>query len=203
MAAEGRGALVVLYAVDLDEIRRWVGSADQRRFDSAWSAVREDEEADWEPEEIALLERLLRRLVFEGRLYDGLGDDERYYLTQLLIDIFDEFVDQEAVSAEIPLGRLLEALEALPAGGEGARLARFLARGREFGGDGLLWREGPVEDVLPYVGCVSREEAGQLAAALDQALRGARGRPPGLLRALHGAAAECVRAGLDLVSFVG
>jgi len=46
----------------------------------------------------------------EGILYQGLTPEERYYLTQLLIDIFDEFVDSEAVSDDMPLAAVEEAL---------------------------------------------------------------------------------------------
>src|SRR5262245_17540108 len=83
-------ATVVLYAVDLEEMRRWVGSGDAALLGEGLAILREDEEADWEPEEVALLERLLRRMVFDGRLYEGLAEEERYYLTQLLVDLFDE-----------------------------------------------------------------------------------------------------------------
>src|SRR5207248_10701551 len=56
---------------------------------------------EWEPEELKLLDRLLVCVVNEGKLYEGLDASERYYLTQLLVDLFDEFVDSEAVTDEM------------------------------------------------------------------------------------------------------
>jgi hypothetical protein len=57
--------------------------------------------------------------------------------------------------------------------------------------------------VLSYFGYLTHEEAVKLAEGLDQALRGGRGRPSGLLKQLRAAAEECGRAEMDLVSFVG
>src|SRR5262245_33098450 len=93
-------ASVVFYAVDIDDLASWVGRRDRRALEAARQALREDEEADWQPAEWEVLDRLLVRMVEEGKLYDGLSAEEQYYLTQLLIDLFDEFVDSEAVSEE-------------------------------------------------------------------------------------------------------
>jgi hypothetical protein len=198
-----QGASVVFYAVDLDELRQWIGCRDQERFDQAWAVIREDEDAGWEPEELEVMERLLRRLVFDGFLYDGISTDERYYLTQLLIDLFDEYVDQEAMSEDMPLDQLVEAVQVLPKTGDARELAEWLVRGREFGGSRPVWETGRVEDVLSYFGYVTREEAPRLAAALAEAQLRARGRPSLLLKQVRSAAEECARAGLDLLSFVG
>lgn len=196
-------ASVVLYAVDLDELRDWIGCADQARFIEAWQAIRSDEDAEWEPEELAVLERLLRRVVFEGQLYDGLAPDERYYLTQLLIDLFDEYVDQDPLSEDIPVDELLRTLDSLPRDGEAARGVRWLARGRELDGEEVIWKDGPVEDVLSYFGYVTRDEAPLLAEALGAVPRRPGRGPGGLTKQLKSAADECARAELDLLSFVG
>ena len=98
-------ATIILYAVDLEELRGWVGRGDARALAAARRALHEDEEADWEPGETELLNRLLDRVVMGGQLYEGLAPEERYYLTQLLVDLFDEFVDSEAVSDSRPCGR--------------------------------------------------------------------------------------------------
>jgi hypothetical protein len=195
---------VVLYAVDLDELREWVGCLDEERFRAAWEVIQEDEDSDWEPEELARLEVLLRRLVFEGKLYDGLADEEKYYLTQLLIDLFDEFGDHEALTEDVPLEPLLKATEAMSrASSEGARLARYLVRGRELNGDAVLWKDGPVADVLSFMGYVTRHEAAALVTALDAFMARPEGKAHRLAKPLRAAAAECAEAELDLVSFVG
>lgn len=192
---------MVLYAVDLDELRRWAGCRSEQLYAAGAAALREDEDASWEPEELAQLDQLLRRLVFEGQLYEGLEPDRRYYLTQLLIDLFDSFVDHDAVSEEIPHRALLELATSLPPG-EARRLAGYLARGRELGGDEVLWHGGPVEDHLALLGYVTRDEVPLLAAALSAPTR--RGsRPTRLARSLRAACEECARSGLDLVSFIG
>jgi len=196
-------AHAVLYAVDLDELRQWVGCRDQRRFDEAMQALREDEDSEWEPEELAVLERLLRRLVFEGKLFDGLAEDERYYLSQLLIDLFDEYVDQEALTEDIPLQQLAREADTLPGGSEPAKMLAWLVRGRELGGEQQLWTEGPVQDVLSYLGYLTREECARLPGALDRDLARTRKRPGGIMKQVRSAAEECARAELDLVSFVG
>ncbi len=200
---EGSGAFTILYAADLDDLRRWVGANDPARLKEAWRVVRETEDADWEPQELEVLERLLQRVVMEGRLYEGLKDEERYYLTQLLLDLFDEYGDPDALSEDIPLDRLAQAVELLPRESEAARLAGYLVRGRELGGDGCIWERGPVEDVLSYFGYVTREEAPRLAAGLEEALKGNRTPAARALREVQSAAEECARAELDLVSFVG
>src|SRR4051794_16127910 len=117
-------ATIVLYAVDLDELRSWAGRGDARALEAARAALREDDEAEWEPQELELLDRLLVRVVMEGKLYAGLEPEARYYLTQLLIDLFDEYVDSEAVSDELPLKALEEGLAPVQRrGGATARAA--------------------------------------------------------------------------------
>ena len=196
-------ASVILYAVDLDDLRAWIGSKDEARFREAWSVIREDEDADWEPEELEVLQRLLRRVVFEGKLYEGLQEEERYYLTQVLIDLFDEYGDADALSEDLPFALLLQVVEGLPRGSEAAKMAAWLVRGRELGGDGLLWQKGPVEDVLSFIGYLTREEAPKFVQVLDEASKRLQKRPSGLFKQLRNAAEECARAELDLVSFVG
>jgi hypothetical protein len=150
-------------------------------------------------------------VLLEGALYEGLGPEDRYYLTQLLIDLFDEYVDAEPQSEELPLDRLLEQERALPKGSPGAAGLAHLLRGRELGGDARLWNEGPFEDALPYLGFVTRAECGAFAEALEQAVarqsgggaRPPKGRPSGLLKQLVASARECAETEFDLVSFVG
>lgn len=204
-------ASVVLYAVDLDELREWVGCKDQERFEEALEAIGEDEDSGWEGELAPVLERLLRRVVFEGKLYEDLSGDDRYFLTQLLIDLFDESVDQDALTESLSLDRLLEQLREMPKDSEAATLASFLLRGRELGGNTLLWSEGRFEDHQPLLGYITRDEAPKLAAALAaiQQRRAQGGaRPPAkgaravgnMLKQIQTAAEECARAELDLVS---
>jgi hypothetical protein len=198
-------ANVVLYAVDLNELREWIGCKDQKRFDEAWTVIQEDE--DWDDEEwedaAEMMQDLLKRLVFEGKLYEGLNESERYLLTQILVDLFDEFVDQDALTEDIPLDRFLQIVEELPRGSEAARLGRSLLRGREINGDAVLWEGGPDKFVSPYFGYVTREEAPLLIASLDEAAKRSRSRPSGLIKQLRAAAEECVRAEMDLLSYIG
>lgn len=196
-------ASVVLYAVDLSELTSLVGCKNQESFDVAWQAIRDDEDTDWEPEELAVLERLLRRLIFDGQLYTGIAAEERYYLTQLLIDLFDEFVDQEALSEDMPFDKLHAALEALPRKSDAHRLANYLTRGREVGGDGQLWTEGPVEEMLSLLGYLNPEECARLAESLADEMKRMKDRPSGLLKQVQSAASECSFAGMSLISFVG
>jgi hypothetical protein len=186
-------ATLLLYAVDLEEMRRWVGSGDASLMREGMTILREDEEADWEPEELTLLERLLRRIVMDGRLYDGLSAEERYYLTQLLVDLFDELVESEAISDELPLSAVESALAPLRRAG-GRRSppcpaaasayahpgAGWLTHGRLFGTDEPAWDgRGDIDDVLPYFGTVTRDELPALIAALaplGDAAPGRRGR---------------------------
>ena len=199
-------ASIVLYAVDLGELRSWVGCKDQKRFDEARALISEDDEADWEPDEVRVLEQLLHRLVFEGGLYGELEPERRYYLTQVLIDLFDEFVDQESLTKDIPLDRAVQALETLPRGADDTKLVLGLVRGRELNGTGRIWKDGGIEqaeELLPYFGYVARDEAERAAAAVDRAIQQSRQRPSPILKQLHSALAECARAELDLVSFVG
>jgi hypothetical protein len=206
-------ATVVLYAVDLEEMRRWVGSGDSTLVREGMAILREDEEADWEEEELALLERLLRRVVMEGQLYEGLPPEERYYLTQLLVDLFDELVESEAVSEELPLAALESALAPLRgAGGPAAAMAGWLTHGRLFGSDEPVWDgRGDIDDVLPYFGTVTRDELPALIDVLEPlgegtpARRGARGKKASPSRLLPQLLAGC-RAALeterDLFAFV-
>lgn len=194
-------ANVILYAVDLQELGDRVGSRDPRHFDEAWAAIREDEE--WEPEALEVLQDLLRRVIFEGKLYEGLDEAERYLMSQILVDLFDHFVDQDAISEDIPLDRFLQAVEELPRGSEAAKFGRWLARGRELNGEAVLWEGGPERFFSPYPGYVTREEAPRFAAALDEAAKRQRARPGGILKQLRNAAEECTRAELDLLAYVG
>lgn len=201
----------MLYAVDLDEFREWVGCGDEKRFREALQTIGGDEEAGWAGDLQPTFERLLRRVMLEGELYPGLGPEDRYYLTQLLIDLFDEYVDAEPLSDELPLDRLLELPGALPKGSTAATPLARLLRGRELGGDALLWEAGPFEEAQPYLGYVTRAECAALAEGLEQAMRrqaagGARppkGRPSGLMKQLAAAARECAETEFDLVAFVG
>ena len=194
-------AHVVLYVVDLGELREWIGCNDQARFDEAWEAIRDDEE--WDKDALELLQDLLRRVIFEGKLYDGLNEAERYLMTQILVDLFDEFVDQDALSDDIPLDRFLQVMEELPRGSDAARYGRWLVRGRELGGEQVLWDGGPDKFVSPYFGYLSREECAKLATALDETAKRQRTRPSGITKQLRSAAEECVRAELDLLAYVG
>jgi hypothetical protein len=196
-------AKVLLYVVDLGELRDWIGCKDEERFREAWAAIQDDEDLEWEPGELEVLERLLRRLVFEGALYEGIQEEERYYLTQILIDLFDEYVDQDSVSDDLPLDRLLEAVSSLGKGGEAVQLARWLLRGRELGSDRVIWSDGPVDDVIAYFGYLTRDEVPRFAEALGNAMKRIKGRPSGLLKQLLNAAEEAVRAEADLLSYVG
>lgn len=198
-------ATVVFYAVDLEDLTSWVGRGDRRALEAARTALREDEEADWEPAELELLDRLLERLVMKAELYEGLEEQERYYLTQLLIDLFDEFVDSDAVSEEWPLASLEQALAPLGrSGSDTRRLAGYLTRGRVLNGDACL-REGgdDLEAVLPYMGYVTRDELPSLAEALENPPREAQGRSAAAWKALANACRECVESERDLLSFVG
>jgi hypothetical protein len=129
-------ATVILYAVEIAEMERWVGSRDATLLLDAKAVFREDEEAEWDDEELQVLDRLLERMVNHGQLYEGLGEEETYYLTQLLIDLFDEFVESEAVSDEMPLDAFQQALAPLrSAGKEVAQACDWLIRGRLLGTD--------------------------------------------------------------------
>ncbi len=199
-------ANVVCYAVDLADLTGWVGREDLRAVDAVRTALREDEEADWEPQELELLDRLLDRVVMQGQLYEDLAREERYYLTQLLIDIFDEFVDPEAVTEEWPLGLLEEALAPLlRGGGPVAGLAGYLSRGRELGGDAFL-RPGnePPDDLLPYFGYVSLAELPALRDAIEAVAGGGRrSRSSTALNELARACRLCMESERDLLAFVG
>jgi hypothetical protein len=206
-------ATVLLYAVDLEEMRRWVGSGDVTLVREGMEILGEDEEADWEEEELALLERLLRRMVLDGRLYDGLPPEERYYLTQLLVDLFDELVESEAVSEELPLTALESALAPLRrAGAPSAPMAGWLTHGRLFGTDEPAWDgRANLDDVLPYFGTVAREELPALVAALEPladgtpARRGGSGKKassPRIIPQLLSACRAALETDRDLFAFV-
>jgi len=214
-------ATVLLYAVDLDEMRRWVGCGDTALVREGLSILQEDEEADWEPEELDLLERLLHRVVMEGRLYEDLPEEERYYLTQLLIDLFDELIESEPLSDELPLAELEAALAPVRnGGGAAAPAAAWLTRGRLFGSDEVVWDgRGDLEEILPYFGAVTRQELPVLLAALEGASPPSRGAPgphpsrrvarpgagkggDGLLAAVRSAAKTALETERDLLAFV-
>lgn len=194
-------ANVVLYAVDLNELREWLGCKDQARFKEAWTVIQEDEE--WDEGALEIMQDLLKSLINEGKLYAGLDEAERYLLTQVLVDLFDEFVDQDALTEDIPLDRFLQVVDELPRGSEAAKLGRMLLRGRELNGEGELWTGGPEKFVSPYFGYVTRDEAPRLIASLDEAAKRLRSRPSGIFKQLRAAAEECVRAEMDLLSYVG
>lgn len=204
-------ASVMLYAVDLDDLRAWVGCKDEERFREVLETIGGDEEAGWGGDLQPTLQRLLHRVMLEGELYPGLGPEDRYYLTQLLIDLFDEYVDAEPLSDELPLDRLLEQATALPKNSPAAAPLAHLLRGRELGGDALLWSGGEFEDAQPYLGYVTRAECAALADGLEGALarqagggaRPPKGRPSGLLKQLAASARECAETEFDLVAFVG
>jgi hypothetical protein len=202
---------VILYAFEIAEMERWVGSRDAAFLREARTILREDEEADWEPEELEVLDRLLDRMVNEGQLYEGLGAEETYYLTQLLIDLFDEFVESEAVSEEMPLEALDQALQQLGPGEAIESARRWLVQGRLLGLDRTVWdRRAGIEDLLPYFGYLRREEIAPVTAAAADASRetgrsprgAARGRGGGVLKQLSAAAREASETERDLLSFV-
>src|SRR5205823_5424154 len=150
-------ATVILYAVEIAEMERWVGSRDATLVSEAKAAIREDEEAEWDSEELQVLDRLLERMIQDGKLYEGLGEEETYYLTQLLIDLFDEFVESEAVADEMPLDAFQQALAPLrTAGKEVAQACDWLTRGRLLGTDRTVSGERVEEEALPYFGYVRR-----------------------------------------------
>src|SRR5947209_8256665 len=181
---------LIFYAVDLEDLTSWVGRRDTRALEAARAALREDEEADWEPEELQVLDRLLSRMVMEGILYQGLNSEERYYLTQLLIDLFDEFVDSEAVSDDWPLSAIEEALAPARRDAAASRLVDFLLLGRTVGGEEALWKRGDdIENLMPYLGYVTRAELPALEAALDAGAGGRR--PPAARRAVAAACRAC------------
>lgn len=194
-------AHVVLYVVDLDDLRGWVGCGDARKQAEAWEAIQEDDE--WDSDALEMLKELLGRVVMEGKLYEGLGEAEHYLVTQILVDLFDEFVDQDAISEDIPLDRFMPVVETFKRGSEAAKFGRWLCRGRELNGDAVLWEGGPERFVSPYFGYVTRDEAPKFLAALDEVLKQERGRPSGILKQLRAAADECARAELDLLAYVG
>lgn len=203
-------ASVLLYAVDLDELREWVGGRTEAEVQEVLGTIGEDEDAGWIGELRPTFERLVRRVLLEGKLYEDLEAEDRYFLTQILIDIFDEYVDAEALSEELPLDRLLEQERALPKGSPAAAGFAHLVRGRELDGDGLLWTSGGFEDAQPYLGYITRSECAAFASALDQAMKNPAGgarppkaRPSGLMKQLAAAARECAETEFDLVSFVG
>jgi len=198
-------ATTVIYAVEMEELERWVGARDERMLREARELLREgSEEEEWEPEELKLLDRLLVRVVNEGKLYEGLDPSERYYLTQLLIDLFDEFVDSEAVTDEAPHKTLVSALDALKSREPALEpLARFFSQGRTLGGDEILWRRNEdLDDVLPFFGYLRRAEMADLLPALEHGLQRA-GSTAKAVRSLPAAVRLAVETERDLLSFTG
>jgi hypothetical protein len=198
-------ATTVIYAVEMEELERWVGARDERLLREARELLREgSEEEEWEPEELRVLDRLLVRMVNEGKLYEGLDPSERYYLTQLLIDLFDEFVDSEAVTDEVPHQSLVSALDALKAREPALEpLARSFAQGRTLGGDEPLWRrDEDMDDVLPFFGYLRRAELTALGPALERGLQRA-GTSAKAARSLPAAVRLALETERDLLSFTG
>lgn len=206
-------AVTVIYAVDLQDLERWVGARDERWLREVRGILREEEAGEeWEPEEREVLERLLVRMANEGMLYEGLPPEERYYLTQLLIDLFDEFVDSEAVTDEIPHDRLAADLDDLRRREPTLEpLCRVFVQGRALGSDDPLWsRDQDIDDVLPFIGYVRNSELGALLPVLErtaQAGAGPRGRGKekgsSLLRTLAAAFRLALETERDLLSFTG
>jgi hypothetical protein len=195
-------ATVILYAFDLEDLTAWVGRRDTRALEAARKALHEDEEADWEREELKLLDGLLSRMVMEGILYRGLAPEESYYLTQLLIDLFDEFVDSEAVCDDWPMQAVEEALAPARRGTESGTLAGYLLWGRILCGTETLWSKGDdLENLVPYFGYVTQSELPALATALDAPP--AAPRPPAAWRALRTAIQTCIESERDLLSLIG
>jgi hypothetical protein len=198
-------ATTVIYAVEMEELERWVGARDERMLREARELLREgSEEEEWEPEELKLLDRLLARLVNEGRLYEGLNPSERYYLTQLLIDLFDEYVDSEAVADEVPHRNLVAALDVLKAREPALEpLCRSFSQGRTLGGDEVLWRrDEDLDDVLPFFGYLRRAELPELLPALERGLQRA-GNAAKAARSLPAAVRLALETERDLLSFTG
>jgi hypothetical protein len=205
METETAMAVTVIYAVELAELERWVGARDARMLREAQEMLREgDEEEVWEPEELRVLDRLLARVVNEGKLYDGLDAQERYYLTQLLIDLFDEFVDSEAVTDEVPHNNLVSALDALKSREPALEpLCRYFSQGRTLGGDDVLWRrDEDLDDVLPFFGYLRRAEMQNLVPALERGLQRA-GSAAKAARSLPAAVRLALETERDLLSFTG
>src|SRR5947209_14468502 len=151
-------ATTVIYAVEMEELERWVGARDERMLREARELLREgSEDEEWEPEELKLLDRLLARLVNEGKLYEGLDPSERYYLTQLLIDLFDEFVDSEAVTDEVPHQTLVSALDALKSREPALTpLCRYFSQGRTLSPQGTA----PLPETGPHPPSVGTRRSG-------------------------------------------
>jgi hypothetical protein len=152
-------------------------------------------------------------MVMEGRLYEGLPEEERYYLTQLLIDLFDEMVESEAVSDELPHAALEEALAPVRVGAAAA-LAGWLTRGRLFGSDEPVWDgRADLEEILPFFSTLTREELPALIEALERVLaapgppRGGARRGGGkgdarLLEVVRQGARAALETDRDLLAFV-
>lgn len=199
-------AVTVIYAVELAELERWVGAHDARMLREAREALREgEEEEEWEPEELRVLDRLLARVVNEGKLYEDLEPPERYYLTQLLIDLFDEFVDSEAVTDEVPHAALVIALDALRDREPALTPLRFFAQGRALGSDAVLWdRREDLDDLLPFFGYLRHTELPELLPHLERALQSPpRGGVPPAVRSLPSAIRLAIDTERDLLSFTG
>lgn len=198
---------VLLYSADLRELTSVIGAGRRADFDLIWEEVEgSDEEEGWEPAALPLLRELLERLVFQGKAYEGLAEERRYLLTQLVVDMFDLFVDsdpeEDCLSAEVPLSHWQGVVDGMPPNSPGRRMGSWLIRGREIVGDGLLWRSGRPEDFCPYLGFVRASELpeflGALSAPTPAAPRVAR-----LRGKLRQAVQLCLERECDLVSLVG
>ncbi len=198
-------AVTVIYAVELAELESWVGARDNRRLREARDLLREaGDDEEWEPDELKLLDRLLDRIVNEGKLYEGLPAEERYYMTQLLIDLFDEYVDSEAVTEELDHPRLVASLDALRQREPALELmARAFSQGRTLGGDQILWpRDEDIDDLLPFFGYVRQSELSLVLPALERGLQRV-GRTGQAAKPLSAALRRALETERDVVSFTG
>ncbi len=198
-------AVTVIYAVELADLESWVGARDGRRLREARELLREvSDDEDWEPEELKLLDRLLDRIVNEGKLYEGLPAEERYYLTQLLIDLFDEYVDSESVTDEVEHHRLVASLDDLRQREPSLELmARAISQGRTLGGDQILWpRDEDIDDLLPFFGYIRHSELSLALPALERGLQRV-GRTGQAAKPLSTALRLALETERDVLSFTG
>jgi hypothetical protein len=137
---------------------------------------------------------------------ERLPPEERYYLTELLIDLFDEFVDSEPVTDELPHERLVAALDTLRSREPALEsLARYFSQGRTLGGGDTLWpRDEDIDDLLPFFGYLHRAEIEPTLPALERAIqRASNDRALQLVRPLPAALRLALETERDLLSFTG